>query len=84
MPGFGTSRQTFDNAQALMRALGISAEQLKSAKLEDLFKAVGRSVRDAADVQTVLGDAFKVMGKGAGNVLAAMRADLARLKSQAR
>jgi NAD+ synthase (glutamine-hydrolysing) len=28
MPGFGTSRQTFDNAQALMRALGISAAEI--------------------------------------------------------
>lgn len=58
------------------KALGISVEQLKTARLEDLFKAVGRSVRDTADVQTVLGDAIEVMGKGSGNVLAAMRSDL--------
>ena len=28
MPGFGTSRQTFDNAHALMQALGISAAEI--------------------------------------------------------
>ncbi len=66
------------------KALGISVEQLKTARLEDLFKAVGRSVRDAADVQTVLGDAIQVMGKGAGNVMAAMRADLEAAGEEAR
>ena len=28
LPGFGTSRQTYDNAHALMQALGISAEEI--------------------------------------------------------
>jgi NAD+ synthase (glutamine-hydrolysing) len=28
LPGFGTSRQTFDNAHALMRALGITASEI--------------------------------------------------------
>lgn len=69
---------------AAFEALGISIEQLKTARLEDLFKAVGRSVRDAADVQTVLGDAFEVMGKGASNVLAAMRSDLDATGEEAR
>lgn len=66
------------------KALGISVEQLKTARLEDLFKAVGRSVRDTADVQLVLGDAITVMGKGAGSVLAAMRGDLDAAAESAR
>ena len=66
------------------RALGISVEQLKTARVEDLFKGIGRSVRDAADVQTVLGDAVAVMGKGSGNVLAAMRNDLEATGAEAR
>lgn len=66
------------------KALGISAQQLKTMRLEDLFKTIGRSVRDAADVQTVMGDAIQVMGKGSGNVLAAMRADLEAAGEEAR
>ena len=66
------------------RALGISVEQLKTARVEDLFKGIGRSVRDAADVQTVLVDAVAVMGKGSGNVLAAMRNDLEATGEEAR
>jgi hypothetical protein len=66
------------------KALGISAEQLKTMRLEDLFKTVGRSVRDAADVQTVMADAMQLMGKGSGNVLAAMRADLDAAADSAR
>ena len=66
------------------KALGISAEQLKTMRLEDLFKTIGRSVRDAADVQTVMADAIQVMGKGSGNVLAAMRADLEAAGEEAR
>lgn len=66
------------------KALGVSVEQLKTMRLEDLFKTIGRSVRDAADVQTVMGDAVQVMGKGSGNVLAAMRDDLDATAEKAR
>lgn len=69
---------------ASFEALGIDVEQLKTARLEDLFKGVGRSVRDAADVQMVLGDAIALMGKASGNVIAAMRADLESAGEEAR
>jgi len=66
------------------RALGISAEQLKSARLEDLFKAIGRSVRDSSDVQLVLADSIELMGKSSGKLLPAMRADLELAAEEAR
>jgi len=57
-------------------ALGVSMEDLKSKRIEDIFKQIGRSVRDASDVQLVMADAMKVMGKASGPILAAMRNDL--------
>ena len=88
MQKLGAARQeALENGGEKMdafKALGISAEQLKTMRLEDLFKTIGRSVRDAADVQTVMGDAIQVMGKGSGNVLAAMRADLDAAAEEAR
>ena len=57
-------------------ALGVSVEDLKSKRIEHIFKQIGRSVRDASDVQLVMADAMKVMGKASGPILAAMRNDL--------
>jgi NAD+ synthase (glutamine-hydrolysing) len=53
MPGFGTSRQTFDNAHALMRALGITAAEIDIRPSAELMLghighpyAQGRPVHD--------------------------------------
>jgi hypothetical protein len=65
-------------------ALGVSVEDLQSKRIEDIFKQIGRSVRDASDVQLVMADAMKVMGKGSGPILAAMRNDLEAAAEEAK
>jgi hypothetical protein len=65
-------------------ALGVSVEDLQSKRIEDIFKQIGRSVRDASDVQLVMADAMKVMGKASGPILAAMRNDLEAAAEEAK
>ena len=65
-------------------ALGVSVEDLQTKRIEDIFKQIGRSVRDASDVQLVMADAMKVMGKASGPILAAMRNDLEAAAEEAR
>ena len=65
-------------------ALGVSVEDLKTKRIEDIFKQIGRSVRDASDVQLVMADAMKVLGKASGPILAAMRNDLEASAEEAR
>ena len=65
-------------------ALGVSVEDLKTKRIEDIFKAIGRSVRDASDVQLVMADAMKVLGKASGPILAAMRNDLEAAAEEAK
>ncbi len=65
-------------------ALGVSVEDLKTKRIEDIFKQIGRSVRDASDVQLVMADAMKVLGKASGPILAAMRNDLEAAAEEAR
>ena len=65
-------------------ALGVSVEDLKSKRIEDIFKQIGISVRDASDVQLVMADAMKVMGKASGPILAAMRNDLEAAAEEAK
>jgi hypothetical protein len=62
----------------------VSVEDLKSKRIEDIFKQIGRSVRDASDVQLVMADAMKVMGKASGPILAAMRNDLEAAAEEAK
>jgi hypothetical protein len=69
---------------ASFAALGVSVEDLKTKRIEDIFKQIGRSVRDASDVQLVMADAMKVMGKASGPILAAMRNDLEAAAEEAR
>lgn len=61
---------------AAFAKFGVTAEDLKTLRIEDLFRKIGAGVRDAADVQTVLNDAVTILGKNSANVLAAMRNDL--------
>ena len=65
-------------------ALGVSVEDLKTKRIEDIFKQIGRSVRDASDVQLVMADAMKVLGKASGPILAAMRNDLEAAAEEAK
>lgn len=69
---------------AAFAKLGVTAEQLKSARLEDLFRQIGRSIRDASDPQAVLADAMLLLGKNSDAVLTAMRADLDAAAESAR
>lgn len=55
---------------------GVTLGDLRTMRVEDLFRKIGGAVRDAADVQTVLNDATTIFGKNSANVLAAMRNDL--------
>lgn len=64
-------------------ALGISVQQLKNARLEDLFRGVSRAVKDAANPQQVLSEAIAVMGRGAPGVFAAMRSGLSESADEA-
>jgi NAD+ synthase (glutamine-hydrolysing) len=54
LPGFGTSRHTFDSAHALMKALGISAEEIDirpSAEL--MLRHIGHPAAEGKDVYDV-------------------------------
>jgi hypothetical protein len=67
--------RTGDAAQAFGR-LGITALDLQSMKLEQIYMKLGQAVKNAANSQIVLVDSLKVMGKSAGAVIPAMRAGL--------
>lgn len=73
-----------EEMQAAFARLGVTMQELKTMRLEDLFRKIGAGVRDAADVQTVLSDATKILGKNSANVLAAMRNDLDAAAEEAR
>jgi hypothetical protein len=64
--------------------LGISAEALKSARLEDLFMRVGKSIQDAKNPQDALTTGFMLLGKGALPVIGAMREGMSELGEQAK
>ena len=59
-------------AAAAFQKLGISMEQVKSMKIEDLFFKVGRAFKDAKNPQEMLAAGIKVMGRGADEVFPAM------------
>lgn len=61
---------------AAFAKLGVSLADLRTMRVEDLFRKIGGAIRDTADVQTVLDDATTIFGKNSANVLAAMRNDL--------
>ena len=63
---------------------GVTLGDLRTMRVEDLFRKIGGAVRDAADVQTVLNDATAIFGKNSANVLAAMRNDLDAAAESAR
>ena len=76
--------QAGEEMEASFARLGVTMQDLRTMRIEDLFRKVGAGVRDAADVQTVLSDATKILGKNSANVLAAMRNDLEAAAEEAR
>lgn len=63
---------------------GVTLADLRSMRVEDLFRKIGGAIRDTADVQNVLDDATTIFGKNSANVLAAMRNDLDAAGAEAR
>jgi hypothetical protein len=53
--------------------LGVSIDDLKSKRLEDLVKQIGTAFKDARDPQQLLDAGLATMGRGALSVLPAMR-----------
>lgn len=54
------------------KQLGVTIDDLKKKRVEDLLKQIGVKFRFAADVQPLAAPAFKTMGKGAGDIFAAL------------
>jgi hypothetical protein len=72
-----------DTAVAFQR-LGISADQLRSARLEDLLHGIGAEFNGLADPQERIAEMVQVLGRGSPAVFAAMRAGLREAGDEAR
>jgi hypothetical protein len=57
---------------ANFKALGVSAEDLKGKRLEQLFYQISRAIQAAGDNQVILADALEVLGKSAATILPAL------------
>lgn len=57
-----------DFADAFL-SLGISVEDLKSKRIEDLFYRIGDAVESAGDSQAIFADVLKITGKSGGEMV---------------
>jgi hypothetical protein len=61
-----------DMADAFVN-MGISIEELKSKRIEDIFYRIGGALESAGDSQEIFADALKITGKGAGEIVQMFR-----------
>jgi hypothetical protein len=73
---------TGDMAQSF-RDLGISVEQLKSARLEDLLKSVGEGFKSAATPQEKMASGLRVLGETGAKLIPAMISGLDEMADSA-
>jgi len=66
------------------KLLGISAEDLKTLKSEDLFIKIGETIRNAPNPQNLLAPFREIAGKGAGALIPAMIEGLQETAQKAR
>lgn len=63
--------------------LGVSASDLRSAKLEDIFMTIGRAFEGDANPQKLIGPLREIAGKSAGALIPAMAEGLSSAADQA-
>lgn len=63
---------------------GITAEEIKSAKVEDIFMKIGKAFEGSANPQNLLAPFRELAGKGAGSLIPAMASGLQEAADQAR
>ena len=69
---------------ASFEQLGISAKEIRSAKVEDIFTKIGKSFEGNANPQELVKAFTELAGKGAGGLIPAMASGLADATEQAR
>lgn len=80
-----TKALTGDDAMmTAFEKLGVSAEQLRSARIEDIFMTIGRSFEGTANPQTLVQAFLEIGGKGAGGLIPAMANGLQDAADRAR
>ena len=65
-----------DDVAKSFERLGVSVDDIKRKGLDELFVMIANAVKNAADHQSVMGDALIVMGKSASSAYAVMRAGI--------
>lgn len=73
-----------DELVAAFESLGVSSEQLKSSRIEDIFIQIGRSFEGGANPEELVAAFTQIAGKGAGSLIPAMASGLADAAEQAR
>lgn len=73
-----------DELVAAFESLGVSSEQLKSSRIEDIFMQIGRSFEGGANPEELVAAFTQIAGKGAGSLIPAMASGLADAAEQAR
>jgi len=73
-----------DELVAAFESLGVSSEQLKSSRIEDIFMQIGRSFEGGANPEELIASLTQIAGKGAGALIPAMASGLADAAEQAR
>ena len=66
------------------KSLGISADELKSAKLEDIFIKIGKAFEGDANPQKLIGPLREIAGRSAGSLIPAMAEGLSDAADQAK
>lgn len=73
-----------DELVSAFESLGVSSEQLKSSRIEDIFMQIGRSFEGGANPEELVAAFTQIAGKGAGSLIPAMASGLADAAEQAR
>lgn len=63
--------------------LGVSVDDLKSKRLEELLEIISDRFRQAGDNQSLLADGVKILGKSAQETFGAMKSGLSGLRKEA-
>jgi hypothetical protein len=66
------------------REMGIAADQLRTARLEDLLKAIATSVKSASDPQQKMASGIKLLGEEGSKLFPAMRSGFDEAAERAR
>jgi hypothetical protein len=69
---------------ATFARLGVNAQQLKSARLEDILGAISRRFKESGDAQALMADGIQVMGRASPGVFATLIEGLEESAAEAR